>query len=207
MKTLRQLVLVLGALLSAAGLFAKDAPAPAAKTLHPDHETLGFVPTDYTREFSGSNGKVTVTWRWTGEVQVGGKDNDLYECVITQAQNPTSHWGYSLYTLGVQGRLWKVEVISAAATAGNKVVFTPGVSAAFNVSANPDGSLKALLPAACKSPAPAAHKPPEPDRVAFISFTGPTCTLKLRSERVRHGPRTKTSHDATPPPGESGNEN
>ncbi len=207
MKTLRPLVLVLGALLGAAGLFAKDAPAPAAKTLHGDHEILSHVPTDYTREFSGSNGTVTIAWKWTGEIQVGGKDHDLYECVITQAQNPTSHWGYSLYTLGVQGRLWKVEVISAAATAGNNVVITPGVAAAFTIGTNPDGSLKALLPAACKTPTPAAHRPPERDRVAFISFTGSTCTLKLRSERVRHGPRDKTSHDATPPPPDGGGEN
>jgi hypothetical protein len=201
------MVLLLGALCSAAGLFAKDAPASTAKTLHPDHEVLDYVPTDYKQEFTGSNGLVTVTWKWTGEVRVGGKDHDLYDCVITQAQNPTSHWGYSLYTLGVQGRLWKVEVTSAAATAGNNVVITPGAGAAFNVSANPDGTLKALLPAACRSPAPAAHKPPEPDRVAFLSFTGSTCTLKLRSERVRHGPRTKTSHDATPPPPDGGGEN
>ena len=205
MKILRTLSLLLGALSCAAGLFAKDTNAAAkAKPLHNDHETLSYTPTALTREFSTGTGKVWVTWTWQG-LDPATK-NDVYECVIRQEQDPASDWGYSLYNLEIQGRLWKVLVSSAT---GSNVVFTSGPSANIAVGTNANGSLNAVIPAACNGnpPSPASHKPPVDKRIGFIKFTGTTCTLMLQSERVKHGPRTKSSHDATPPPPDGGGEN
>lgn len=207
MKTPRQLLLVLGALCGAAGLFAQGANASASPK-HNDHETLSYSPAEITRHFLNGTDKVSVTWTWKGDVTVGGKTMDVYDCVIKQDKDPQSDWGYSLYNLEIQGRLWKVHVVAADAP---NLVFTSGTapSATITTGTNANGTLNAVIPAACAGnpPVPAAHKPPAADRIGFIKFTGPKCVMEVRAERVRHGPRTKSSHDATPPPPDGGGEN
>ncbi len=117
MKTLRPLVLVLGALCSAAGLSAQSSHKTSAPNPN-DHDDLKFNPTPIVREFTDQDTgkKVTATWKWTNEEGLGANRCDIYTCSIHQDAPPVNGLGYSLYNLEVQGRRWEVEVIS---TTGN----------------------------------------------------------------------------------------
>lgn len=215
MKTLRPTVLLLGALCSAAGLIAQANATTPVKTLHHDHDELGYVAKPVVREFTDktTGGVVTVTWTYLGQEQQGTNVFDRYQCVISQTKNATSPKGYSLYNLQIQGRRWQTQVHVAG---GTQVVFTAGTAAPITSGTWSDGRQYKGLPFVGKG----AWNPNQPDslgddRVAFIKFTGTDCTLEVLSKRQRHSPFLAfqsgfvilSSHDATPPPPDGGGEN
>src|SRR4051812_14116707 len=211
MKTLRQHLLVLGALSGAAGLFAQ-VPVPNPN----DHDDLNFKPAPITRTFmdKDTGGAVTVTWMWKGSGGVGSTRYEEYTCDIHQDSPALNGWGYSLYNLEIQGRRWEVQIMEVPST----VTLTSGTAAQITMTTNSNGTKSALIPAARNGawPSPASRPDaPVAARIGFIKFTGTDCSLTLRSMRLRHGPPMPfksgfgilSSHDNTPPDGWGGSEN
>lgn len=124
-----------------------------------------------------------------------------YRVVLRRASGGTSSLPYSMFSLGIQGRRWRVEIKEAT---GIDVTFTEwgspstpvvvsGISQPVNqmlLAAQPKGSGKI-----------------DEDRLWFVNFTGEVCELKVASFRPK--PRKSaggivTDHDVAPPPPEGG---
>ena len=147
---------------------------------------------------------VTVKVTWTSSQSSG----DAYDAKIEVARENEADppidgvtWILSLYTLGVQGRLWAVDIQAG----GGFSILTP------NGAEMPPSMAKYRVPSTyvVRHNSDPDKFPPDPNGVYFIKFTGSTvASLKVRSKRRRHVQERfdLAEHETAPPPPEPGGE-
>ena len=113
---------------------------------------------------------------------------------------PGQTWVLGLYTIGIQGREWKVYL---DATDANFAILEP------NETPRPPEDGKYEIPktgvVGDRNP---KKRPPNEENILFIRFTGGAVVVKAKSMRRRHVKTkfTVDEHDTAPPPPDPGGE-
>lgn len=177
-------------------------------TLDESHTPLTREGTTCELRFASGEAYINLTWR-TG--RVGGpldKETGYHGTLVITGAAETTSWKLSLYTLGVQGRLWRVWALLPA---GAVIVDGQGVEKGR-------GPALVEIPAVGTCAEDAKHRQiPNEAGVWFLKFTGLRLELVLISRRRRHVRRlgedcsgTKLGmldeHESVPPPPEPGGE-
>ncbi len=175
-----------------------SAPAPALLS-----EPLLPTSAHCERTFASSAGQPTLTVRSTLRTLAGPNDPISYRVAINRAEGAPTTPSYSLYTLCIQGRRWRVEITQAS---GESVAF---IDAKGNVAKEITGikqPVNLILARAQPKGAPGV----DPAKVWSIAFAGDSCELWVTSYRpkVRKPKRPDDTDDSSdcPPPPESGGE-
>jgi hypothetical protein len=118
---------------------------------------------------------------------------------------PGQTWLLSLYTIGLQGRLWKVFLDAAP---GKFKIIEPDETTERPPKA---GSYKIEMTDVIPHDTNPKKFPPNPEKVLFIQFTAGEVKLKVRTKRRRHvapngGPSLSDNHETIPPPPDPGGE-
>lgn len=163
---------------------------------------LGFSTTFVVRGQCEIDKSKSVPFRleWT----FGPSKSGYYGLRITMNDGviiPDQTWELSLYTIGLQGRGFRVYVKRAA---GAEFLRPDGQS---YPSYGAD-EIEILGTGVKQVPGKPKRRPPDDRDIGTLRFTGPTIALEARSLRVRHVKESMTlsDHDTAPPPPEPGGE-
>lgn len=157
---------------------------------------------DYTDD-NGVKRRVPIEIQWaTSKDRPGAYEGKI----LVNDGHPVANkrnWTLSLYTLGLQGRLWKVDVMLRFGSSV-EIVSPDGTGEALDVVTIPKTGVKG-------NANPKKH-PPNEDNIGFIRFSDSVVKLVAWSSRQRHvehddsAPSVKESHETVPPPPDPGGE-
>ncbi len=164
-----------------------------------------LVPTSALceRTFVNSSGAPALTVRSVLRPAGAPGTPASYRVTVTRAEGAPATPSYSLYTLCIQGRKWRVEVTQAS---GESVAFIDAKGAVAREISGLKQPVNLILSRAQPKNSPDV----DPAKLWFLKFAGDSCELWLTSFRPKQSkarrPGDGTDDGSCPPPPESGGE-